>query len=234
MRITAREYARRYGLADRVVRSKLSRGTLPGSKERDPRTGVETWWVEVPGHPDDIEEDHPGLQCNSGLDHPDPRIGLQPDDPDTDPVGLAWGFAELLRDKERQIAGKDARIEELATQVGELRAREGFALLQLAEARKQLMAATPPVVVELEQQIAHLNNERAELYGRLGYFQAQLEAARGQLQAAQTRILELEAPKNSAPAEMANYPTYVQNGASSGSEKTSKGPWWRFWRWYQP
>ena len=74
---------------------------------------------------------------------------------------------------------------------------------------------------EQAQQISRLNEERVELYGRLGYFQAQLEAA-------QTRILELEAPKEAA-AETANHPTDSESGAGQASAKSPRRPWWQFW-----
>ncbi len=89
------------------------------------------------------------------------------------------------------------------------------------------------VVDRMGQELTRLNDERAELYGRLGYFQAQLEVARGQLQVAQARILELEAPENSAPAEGSNHPTNFENAADSGSPEVSARAWWQFWRWYQ-
>ena len=75
-----------------------------------------------------------------------------------------------------------------------------------------------------------LERERFELAGRLGYFQSEIEHLRAQLQAAETRILELEAPKNSAPAEISNHPTNFENAADSGSQEVSPRPWWQFWR----
>ena len=91
------------------------------------------------------------------------------------------------------------------------------------------------LVRDQQRQLTRLNEERAELFGRLGYFQAQLEAARTQsqvtqdeLRVAQTRIVELEAPKEAAP-EMANHPAHAENGPNSGSEKGSPRPWWKFW-----
>ncbi len=74
---------------------------------------------------------------------------------------------------------------------------------------------------EQAQQISRLNEERVELYGRLGYFQAQLEAA-------QTRILELEAPKG-VPAETANHSSPSENGAEADSKRPPRRPWWRIW-----
>lgn len=69
-----------------------------------------------------------------------------------------------------------------------------------------------------------------ELSGRCGWLQAQIEAAT-------SRIRELEAPKPE-PAEaadpagsgMSNHPTHSENGADSGVQKASTGPWWAFWR----
>ena len=75
---------------------------------------------------------------------------------------------------------------------------------------------------EKDRLLVRLNDERVELYGRLGFLQAQLQAA-------QARILELEAPKNSAPVEMANHPDHIENGPNSGAEKVSERPWWKFW-----
>ena len=47
MRLTASEYAARKGLTPRAVRFQLQKGKLPGRKEIDPETGVETWYVEL-------------------------------------------------------------------------------------------------------------------------------------------------------------------------------------------
>ncbi len=47
MRLTASEYAARKGLTPRAVRFQLQKGKLPGWKEMDSETGVETWYVEV-------------------------------------------------------------------------------------------------------------------------------------------------------------------------------------------
>ena len=140
MRITAREYARRYGVDNRAVRARLNRGTLCGSKEYDPKTGAEIWWVEIPDEPGT------GRTTESGSipvfqDHDPIAPGsYQVRDPGMFPPS----FLALLREKDR-------RIEELAAEVGELRAREGFALMQLAEVRKQLMAASAQAITELGQ-----------------------------------------------------------------------------------
>ena len=88
---------------------------------------------------------------------------------------------------------------------------------------------------EYVQQITRLNDERAELYGRLGFLQSenlqlknQLEGTHAQLQLTQARLLELEAPKG-AVAETTNHLTDSENGADSGSERSPRRPWWRFW-----
>ena len=93
------------------------------------------------------------------------------------------------------------------------------------------------LVRDQQRQLTRLNEERAELFGRLGYFQAQLEAARTQLQVtqdelrvAQTRLVELEAPKE-VVSEMSNHPAPSENGANSASQQVSSRPWWQFWRW---
>ena len=118
------------------------------------------------------------------------------------------------------------------------------------------------------QHISRLSDERAELYGRLGFYQAEiqylkaeLDGVLAQLQLAQTRILELEAPKE-APAETANHSPAEQHGqdwstqavsaipeeqpeagrrsevsappaanGASGQEGSSSGAFKRFWRW---
>ena len=67
-----------------------------------------------------------------------------------------------------------------------------------------------------------------ELSGRLGFYQSEIQHLKAQLEAAQTRILELEAPKE-ASAEMANHPAHVENGPNSDSGKGSPRPWWKFW-----
>ena len=86
------------------------------------------------------------------------------------------------------------------------------------------------LVRDQQRQLTRLNEERAELFGRLGYFQAQLEAARAQLQVtqdelrvAQTRIVELEAPKEAA-SEMSNYPVPEQSGQDVGARTVSEMP----------
>ena len=48
MRVTVKEWAARNGVSERAVRARLARGTLPGTKERDPSTGAELWYVDVP------------------------------------------------------------------------------------------------------------------------------------------------------------------------------------------
>ena len=79
-----------------------------------------------------------------------------------------------------------------------------------------------------DQQITRLQDERAELYGRLGFYQSeiqhlksQLDGALAQLQLAQSRILELEAPKEAA-VETANHSPAEQNGQDSGSQALSE------------
>ena len=67
-----------------------------------------------------------------------------------------------------------------------------------------------------------------ELSGRLGFYQSEIQHLKAQLEAAQTRILELEGPKE-ASVEMASHPAHVENGPNSGSEKGSARPWWKFW-----
>ena len=71
-----------------------------------------------------------------------------------------------------------------------------------------------------------LHEERAELFGRLGFYQARIQDL-------EHRILELQAPKE-VPVERVNHPTSDENGADSASQKVSRQPWCKFWRWYQP
>ncbi len=75
-----------------------------------------------------------------------------------------------------------------------------------------------------------MSDERAELYGRLGFYQAEiqylkaeLDGVLAQLQLAQTRILELEAPKEGT-AESADHSPAEQNGQDSGSQAVSVMP----------
>lgn len=48
MRVTVKEWAAQNRVTERAVRARLVRGTLPGSKERDPSTRAELWYVDVP------------------------------------------------------------------------------------------------------------------------------------------------------------------------------------------
>ena len=69
--------------------------------------------------------------------------------------------------------------------------------------------------------IDRYHRENIELAGRCGFYQARVQEL-------ERRVLELEAPEE-VPAEMANQPTHVRNGADLGSEKGSPRPWWKFW-----
>ncbi len=110
----------------------------------------------------------------------------------------------------------------------------------------------------VEAIVEKLYRDNLELAGRVGFYQAEIQHLKTQLEAAQTRILELEAPKQ-APAEMPNHPTPEQNGQDSaaqtvsvipeeqpeagrrsevsapsvtnGQEGSSGGAFKRFWRW---
>ena len=74
-----------------------------------------------------------------------------------------------------------------------------------------------------------LYRDNLELAGRVGFYQAEIQHLKAQLEAAQTRILELEAPKE-ATVEMANHPSPSENEADSGSQTVSSRLWWQFWR----
>ena len=62
-----------------------------------------------------------------------------------------------------------------------------------------------------------------ELSGRLGFYQSEIQHLKVQLEAAQTRILELEGPKE-APDEMSNHPTLRGSGAGAGSDRLPRRP----------
>ena len=69
MRVTVKEWAARNGVSERAVRARLARGTLPGTKERDPGTGAELWYVDVPERTGLIGPDNDYLVISTeGLD----------------------------------------------------------------------------------------------------------------------------------------------------------------------
>ena len=91
------------------------------------------------------------------------------------------------------------------------------------EALAEALAEANVRASDERKRVAELEQERSELYGRLGFYQARIQEL-------ERRVLELEAPKNSVPAEMANHPTPSENGSYSDSEKLPSRPWWKFWR----
>ena len=98
MRVTVKEWAARNGVSERAVRARLTRGTLPGTKERDPGTGAELWYVDVP--------ERSGMVADPGSDN----VYL---------VNNAEGLGELVR----HIAGLEQTIMELSGRCGFLQAR---------------------------------------------------------------------------------------------------------------
>ena len=83
-------------------------------------------------------------------------------------------------------------------------------------------------VSDLWERLDRMHRENLELAGRVGFYQAEIQQLRVQLERAESRILELEAPKG-VPAEMSIHLTHLQDGADLGSEKGSPRPWWKFW-----
>ena len=175
MRITAKAWAAAHGLSDRAVRSRLQRGTLQGIKERDPESGVEVWWIDVPDDPERRKACIP--------DRPDGRKADVPDRP---------VYRQRVVDADSEDTNSAA-------------------------------------IVAFREMVAQLHRENVELAGRCGFYQSEIQQLRTQLERAETRILELESPKE-APTEMANHPAHAQNVPDSGSLKLPSRPWWQFWR----
>ena len=113
MRVTAKEWAARHGLADRTVRAKLQRGTLRGAKERDPVTGVELWYVDELDEPEDWLTGGPERP-----EHPELRNSNRPAHPEHPPTAGLGEVIALLREKDQAIAQLHRENVELAGRCG--------------------------------------------------------------------------------------------------------------------
>jgi hypothetical protein len=113
MRVTAKEWAARHGLADRTVQAKLQRGTLRGTKERDPVTDVELWYVD---EFDESEDRSTGVPERP--ERPEPRNSDSPAHPEHPPTAGLGEVVALLREKDQAIAQLHRENVELAGRCG--------------------------------------------------------------------------------------------------------------------
>ena len=156
MRLTAKEWAARHGLADRTVRAKLQRGTLRGTKERDPVTGVEVWYIDEPDAPEDWS--------TGGPEYPEDENSARPAHPEYRRDLDIGDLIALVRERDQLVREKDQTILELAGRLGfyqsEIQHLQGENT-QLKERIALLEAPKPDSVDPVDQAKSEAGNRSA-------------------------------------------------------------------------
>ena len=160
MRLTAKEYAQRFGLNPRTVRLKLASGDLPGFKGTDPITGSPTWFVEVPdsaggpcGDPAGIRDPTTRIEVANHLDLPfgqsDPTSRLENANQEDLPPGSGWisfnqhqSIVDRYHRENLELAGRIGFLQNEVVRLGESN-RLLEAKIALLEAPKVEPTPTP-------------------------------------------------------------------------------------------
>ena len=239
MKLTAKEYAHRFGLSPRTVRLHLAQGKLPGSKEID-ATGVETWYVEVPDLANVAEEMVTNLGNNADQGWHSTGGGV----PAFARGGNPWVLVERMYRENVELAGRYGFYQAENLQFKQQLQHAEMRLLELeapkepvsAAASGATMVATGAAPMEYQDRdltcvdcgrvFLLMAGERA-FYTKRGLVEPKRcstcrAARRQQKKQARAEHIQTSILTDHAPTKMSNYPTSEPSGQDSGSHAVSE------------
>ena len=234
MKLTAKEYARRFGLSPRTVRLHLAQGKLPGSKEID-ATGVETWYVEVSEVADIAGEVVANLGNNADQGWYSTEGGM----PTFARDGNPWVLVERMYRENVELAGRCGFYQAENLQLKQQLQRAEVRILELeapkepvpAAASGATVTATGDVPMEYQDhdltcvacgQVFLLTAGERAFYTKRGLVEPKRcstcrAARRQQKKQARAEHIQTSILTDHAPAEMSNYTAPEQNGQDVGA-----------------
>ena len=241
MKLTAKEYARRFGLSPRTVRLHLAQGKLLGSKEID-ATGVETWYVEVSEVADIAGEVVANLGNNADPGWHSAEAGMPAFARDGNP----WVLVERMYRENVELAGRCGFYQAENLQLKQQLQHAEMRILELeapkepvsAAANEATMMATGDEAMEYQdrdltctdcRQVFLLTAGERVFYTKRGLVEPKrcstCRAARRQ-QKKQARAEHVQASilTDHAPDEMSNYTAPGQNSQGEGAQTISGMP----------